>query len=149
MRNFKWVLCVAMLTSVGSVWAQTNDFATGNMHFDAKSMDTNGDHMISKEEFMKYGETMWGMMAKSASTLSVRDAARDFAQGNLRFGAKAMDTDHDGSISKEEFMKYAEGKFDKMKNADGMMSVSSAATNFARGNPHPASRAKAPKAVSP
>src|SRR6185312_2252249 len=48
---------------------------------------------------------------------------KDFAQGNMRFNARAMDTDHDGTITKEEFMKYAERKFDKMKGADGMVSV--------------------------
>jgi hypothetical protein len=136
MRKFNWVFCAAMLIPVANVWAQTNDFATGNMHFDAKAMDTNGDHMISKDEYMKYGETMWGMMAKSANALSVNDAARDFAQGNLRFSAKAMDANHDGSITKEEFMTYAQHKFDKMKDAGGMMSVDDAATKLARGNTH-------------
>ncbi|MDB6061744.1 MAG: EF-hand domain pair family protein [Verrucomicrobiaceae bacterium] len=38
---------------------------------------------------------------------------------------KAMDTNGDGMISKAEFMKYHEAKFDKMKNKDGMLDVKS------------------------
>ena len=122
------------LSLTAGTWAQSTDFATGNMHFSAKDMDANGDHMISKEEFMQYGEKMWGMMSKGKDTIPVRDAAADFARGNMRFSAKAMDSDHDGSISKQEFMAYGEKKFDKMKNKDGMMTVEDATKNFARGN---------------
>ena len=32
--------------------AQSDNFASGNMHFDAKDIDTNGDNMITKDEFM-------------------------------------------------------------------------------------------------
>jgi len=127
-------LGAATLAFAALAGAQSNDFATGNMHFSAKDMDTNGDHMISKDEFMQYGEKMWGMMSKGKDTIPVRDAAADFARGNMRFSAKAMDADHDGSISKEEFMAYGEKKFDKMKNKDGMMTVEDATKNFARGN---------------
>ena len=134
-------VCAAVLLLSGTASAQhPDDFATGNMHFDAKSMDTNGDHMISKDEFMAYGEKMWNMMAKNGKTISVTEAAQDFARGGLRFSAKAMDADHDGTISKEEFMKYSERKFDHMKHSDGMISVSDAAKAFARGNTQPDSK---------
>jgi hypothetical protein len=59
-----------------------------------------------------------------------------------------MDTDHDGKISRDEFMKYAEQKFDKMKNSQGMISVADATVNFARGNPRVASKPDNPKANS-
>src|SRR6266853_1800508 len=75
-------------------------------------------------------------------------ATPEFATGNMRFNAKAMDTDHDGKISKDEFMKYAEQKFDKMKNSQGMISVADATTNFARGNQRVASKPDNPKASS-
>jgi hypothetical protein len=117
--------------------AQSNDLATGNMHFNAVDMDVNRDHMISKSEFMQYGEKMWGMMSKGASTVSVSDATEDFARGNMRFNAKAMDADHDGTITKDEFMAYGETRFDKMKDKNGMMSVSDASKNFSRGNMGP------------
>jgi hypothetical protein len=45
-------------------------------------------------------------------------------------------------------MKYAEQKFDKMKNSQGMISVADAATNFARGNQRVTSNPKNPKADS-
>jgi hypothetical protein len=129
----------ALLLLASGAYAQTpNSFATGgNMHFDAKDMDTNGDNMITRDEMMKYGDKMWTMMAKGKDTIPVQEAAKDFSRGGLNFNAQAMDTDHDGTVSKAEFMAYAGKKFDKMKNADGMMSVSDAATAFARGNPHP------------
>ena len=129
-----WFLGAILLGLVSVAGAQSNDFATGNMRFSANAVDTNGDHMISKDEFMQYQGKMWTMMSKGKNIVSVRDAASDFARGNIRFNAKAMDADRDGSISKEEFMNYSEKKFDKMKNKDGMMSVEDAATNFARGN---------------
>ena len=132
--NATWLLGTISVMLVTAAAAQSNDFASGNMHFSATSMDTNGDHMISKDEFMQYEEKMWGMISAGKDTISVRDAAADFARGNMRFSAKAMDADHDGNISKEEFMAYGERRFDKMKNKDGMMSVEDAATNFARGN---------------
>jgi hypothetical protein len=129
---------VGMALAAGSR-ARADDIATGNMHFSAKDMDMNGDQMISRDEFMAYGEKMWGMMSKGASTISVEDAAQDFARGNMRFSAKAMDTDHDGTISKDEFMAYGGKKFDMMKNKSGMMSVDDVAWNFARGNRQPGS----------
>ena len=138
----------ALLLASGTHAQVKDDLATGNMHFDAKAMHANADGMISKDEFMKYGDYMWQMMAKGAPSIPVVRAAQDFARGNLRFDAKAMDTDHNGNISKDEFMKYAEQKFDKMKNSQGMISVADAATNFARGNQRVATKPTNPKADS-
>src|SRR5712675_1909536 len=75
-------------------------------------------------------------------------ATPEFATGNMHFDAKAMHANADGMISKDEFMKYAEQKFDKMKNSQGMISVADASANFARGNPRVASKADNPKANS-
>jgi hypothetical protein len=125
----------------GAAQAQTgnsNAFATGNpMHFDAKAMDNNGDGMITKEEMMAYAEKMWDMMANGHDTIRISRAAKDFATGGLAFNAKAIDTDHDGSISKKEFLDYAEHKFDKMAHPNGMISVQEAAQAFARGGSNP------------
>ena len=142
MRKHQWALAAATLLLAVAAQAQvTDDFATGNMHFNVKAMDTNGDGMISKDEMKAYGEKMWTAMAKDAPTIPVVQAAQDFARGNVNFNAKAMDTDHDGTISKDEFMTYAAHKFDKMKkDANGMVSVADASTAFARGNPQTASK---------
>jgi EF hand domain-containing protein len=74
-------------------------------------------------------------MSKGSPTISVHDAAQDFARGNMRFSAKMMDADHDGTISKEEFMSYGEKKFDKMSK-NGMMTTADATKYFSRGNMH-------------
>jgi secreted Zn-dependent insulinase-like peptidase len=129
-------LTAVTLAIAAGAGAQSNDFAMGNMHFDAAAIDVNGDHMISKDEFMQFGEKQWSMMSKGAATISVRDAAQDFARGNMRFSAKMMDTDHDGTISKEEFMAYGERKFDKMTGKSGMMTTADATKYFSRGNMH-------------
>lgn len=139
MLKVRSMFAAALLLAAGVASAQTtNNFATGNMHFDAKDMDTNGDHMITREEMLKYGEKMWDMMANGKDTIRISVAAKDFATGGLAFNAKAMDTDHDGSVSKAEFLAYAGKRFDKVKNSDGMMTVADAAKDFARGNTHPA-----------
>jgi Ca2+-binding EF-hand superfamily protein len=132
---------VAAAVAATSAQAQTsNAFATGNaMHFEAKDMDTNGDGMITKAEMMAYAEKMWDMMANGKDTIRISQATKDFATGGLAFNAKAIDTDHDGSISKQEFLTYAEHKFDKMVHPNGMISVQEAAKAFARGTPSPSS----------
>src|SRR6266481_51258 len=118
----------ALLFASGAHSQAAPEFATGNMHFDAKAMHANADGMISKDAFMKYGDTMWQTMAKGAPSIPVAQAGQDFARGNLRFNAKQ--------------------KFDKMKNSQGMISVADATANFARGNPRVASKADNPKANS-
>jgi secreted Zn-dependent insulinase-like peptidase len=130
----KLFLTAVTLAFAAGAGAQSN-FATGNMHFNALEIDANGDHMISKDEFMQFGEKMWGMMSNGAPTISIHDAAQDFARGNMRFSAKMMDADHDGTISKEEFMSYGERKFDKMSK-NGMMTTGDATKYFSRGNLH-------------
>jgi hypothetical protein len=134
------VIAVSFIVTSSVLQAQSNDFATGNMPMDANAMDTNGDKMISKQEFTTYMEKTFAAMAKGASSVSVSDAAQDFARGNMHFSAKAMDADHDGTISKDEFMAYTEKKFVRLQNADGEISVSDLAAYFARGNMHPKSK---------
>jgi hypothetical protein len=127
------ILAVA-LPLAGAVCAQTNDFATGNMHFAAKDMDTNADHMITREEMVAYAEKAWDTMAQGKDTIPIQVAAKDFATGGINFKARAIDTDHDGSISKAEFVAYAGRRFDTMKKTDNMVSVQDMARAIARGN---------------
>ena len=64
-------------------------------------------------------------------------SSTSFAQGGMHFSAKAMDTDNDGMISKDEFMKYHSDMWDQMtKDSNGTMSTADAATAFARGGMH-------------
>jgi uncharacterized membrane protein YvbJ len=133
---FKSRLITAAVAALiaGGAYAQSNTFATGNMHFDVKDMDTDGDHMVSRDEMMKYNDKMWEMMANGKETIPVAVAAKDFASGGVKYNAREIDADHDGSISKAEFEAYSAKKFDKMKNADGQVSVADMAKAFARGH---------------
>lgn len=128
----------AMIASAAHAQAP-GDIARGNMHFDVKAMDSNGDGMISKTELMRYGESMWDRMARAANvSIPVNDAAAQFARGDLKFDAKAVDANGDGTITKEEFTKYGEAKFDSMKkDPHGSISVADIARDFGRGNMRP------------
>ena len=137
-------LPAVLLLLAGPAFAQSNEFATGNMHFDAHDMDTNGDHMISMEEMLAYANKTWEMMAHGKDTIPITVAAKDFASGGVNFQARAIDTDHDGSISKEEYIAYVTRKFDSMKKTDNMVSVEDMARAIARGNTYPSE----PKAKS-
>ena len=144
MIKVRLMISAASLLLAGGAYAQNNDFATGNMHFDAKDMDTNGDHMITRDEMIAYAQKTWDMMAQGKDTIPIAVAAKDFATGGVNFRARAIDTDHDGSISKAEFVAYAGRKFDTMKKTDNMVSVDDMAHAIARGNTSPdSSKAKA------
>ena len=141
MLKVRLMISAASLLLAGGAYAQSNDFATGNMHFDAKDMDTNGDHMITRDEMIAYAEKSWDQMAQGKDTLPISVAAKDFASGGINFKARAIDTDHDGTISKAEFVAYAGKKFDSMKKTDNMVSVADMAKAIARGNKSPAAAA--------
>ena len=146
MFKVQLAICAAALLLAGGAYAQSNEFATGNMHIDAKDMDTNGDHMITRDEMLEYAAKQWAAMAKGKDTIAISAAAKDFATGGVNFKARAIDTDHDGSISKEEFVAYAGRKFDTMKKTDNMVSVADMAKGIARGNTNPdAAKAKTKK----
>ena len=146
MLKVQVMMGAAVLLLAGGAYAQSNEFATGNMHFDAKDMDTNGDHMITRDEMIKYAQKQWEMMAHGKDTVPIAVAAKDFATGGVNFKARAIDTDHDGSISKDEFVAFAGRKFDTMKKTDDMVSVADMAKAIARGNTNPgAAKAKTPK----
>ena len=134
MHKVRSLIAGVLLLQAGAALAQSNEFATGNMHFDAKDMDTNGDHMITREEMVAYAEKQWDMMAQGKDTIPIAVAAKDFATGGVNFKARTIDTDHDGTISKAEFVAYAGKKFDSMKKTDNMVSVADMARAISRGN---------------
>ena len=134
MFRVRVISAASLLLLAGGAYAQGNDFATGNMHFDAKEMDTNGDHMITREEMIAYAEKSWDMMAQGKDTIPIAVAGKDFATGGVNYRARTIDTDHDGTISKAEFVAYAGRRFDHMKQTDKMVSVDDMARAIARGN---------------
>lgn len=134
MPRLRLIGLAALAMVFSGAYAQNSDIASGNMHFDAKDMDLNGDHMVSRDEMRKYGEKMWDMMAHGKDTIPVSVASEDFASGGVNFSARAMDTDHDGTISKAEFLAYTGRKFNRMKKTGGLVSMEDMATAFARGN---------------
>ena len=134
MHKVRSLIAGVLLLQAGATFAQSNEIATGNMHFDAKDMDTNGDHMITREEMVAYAEKQWDMMAQGKDTIPIAVAAKDFATGGVNFKARTIDTDHDGTISKAEFVAYAGKKFDSMKKTDNMVSVADMARAISRGN---------------
>jgi EF hand len=137
MNKLQGIFAAATLVASGFAFADTANFASGNMHFDVNEMDANHDGMVTFEEYAAYGEVMWKRMAQGKDTLPVKTAAGDFANGNMKMSAKDMDTDHDGSISKDEFMSYAKAQWDKQHKDDkGMIAVADAAKDFSRGNMH-------------
>ena len=138
MMKLRCVAFAALAVIVSAAYAQKNDFATGNMHFSAQEMDTNGDHMISREEMQKYAEKMWEEMAHGRKTIAIDKATKDFASAGLNFRAREIDADNDGTISKEEFLAYTLKEFDGMKKTDGMVPVNDISSAFARGNMPPA-----------
>jgi hypothetical protein len=138
----KMVLSISsacLLAGVVSTQTRAQDIARGNMpmHMDVNAMDTNHDGMISKEEFAAYGEKIWQAISKGKPTVPVDTAATDFATGNMAMKAQDMDTDHDGSISHEEFMTYGSNAFDKVKNPKGMLTKPDTTKYFSTGNMQP------------
>jgi len=53
------MMTTALLLLAGGAFAQSNEFCDGHMHFAAIDMDTNADHMITREEMVKYAEKQW------------------------------------------------------------------------------------------
>ncbi|MDB5933807.1 MAG: EF-hand domain pair family protein [Massilia sp.] len=65
MNKIALLLVLAFAGATSPAWAM--DDKKMDMKMDMKSMDTNGDGMISKEEFMKFHETMFDTMKKNKS----------------------------------------------------------------------------------
>ena len=105
--------------------------ASGAVSQDGEAVDA---ETFTREEMIAYAEKQWDMMAQGKDTIPIAAATKDFATGGVNFKAHAIDTDHDGTISKAEFVAYAGKKFDSMKKTDNMVSVADMARAISRGN---------------
>lgn len=127
MNRFLVFLAAATVTSLGYAQDSSSgtDLARGGMHFSAKAMDTDNDGKISQDEFMKYHAAMWDQMTKDSNgAMSMSDAKSAFARGGMHVNASKMDTDHDGKITKEEFMSYESTHWSLLpKDSSGQISV--------------------------
>jgi Ca2+-binding EF-hand superfamily protein len=126
MTRLLMFLAAATLTSVSFGQASSStSFAQGGMHFSAKAMDTDNDGMISQDEFMKYHSDMWDQMMKdSKEPMSVTDLSAAFARGGMHVNVKKMDADHNGTVTKDEFMSYEATHWSLLpKDASGQISV--------------------------
>jgi hypothetical protein len=115
-----------MLTSVAFGQAgATAEAGRGGMHFSARDIDADHNGVISKDEFMKYHADAWDKMTKSSGgSITTGDAAASFARGGMHVNVGAIDADHDGKITRDEFMKYEANHWDLLpKDAQGGISV--------------------------
>jgi hypothetical protein len=125
---------IALAYSTASIADDMASFATGGyargLHSDElmHKIDTNGDGMISKDEWIAYQEKVFAMLDKShrgtldAKTFISPDGGElvSFATGGYARGLRTqammhkIDTDGDGTISHDEYIAYQTKMFDMM-----------------------------------
>ena len=125
---------IALAYSMASIADDMASFATGGyargLHSDKlmHKIDTNGDGMISKDEWIAYQEKVFAMLDKNRSgTLDAKtfispDGGElvSFATGGYARGLRTqammhkIDTDGDGTISHDEYIVYQTKIFDMM-----------------------------------
>jgi EF hand len=134
-RAALWAACAFALTySVASTAADMVSFATAGYASGLRSMalmhkiDTNGDGMVSKDEWIAFHEKVFAMFGKDKSgNVNAKEfisptggEMSGFATGGFARGlrTKAMmhkiDTDSDGTISHDEYIAYQAKIFDMM-----------------------------------
>ena len=130
-----WLACALALTySSASLADDLATFATGGYARGLRSekllakMDTDGNHMMSKDEWLAFQEKIFTMLdknktgkldAKTFVDKSGGDVAT-FATGGYARGLRSeammhkIDTDNDGTISHDEYIAYQSKVFDML-----------------------------------
>ena len=130
------VLSLILVTAGGAAVAADSmaSFATGGYANQLRTpemmhkIDTNKDGMVSKDEWDAYQQKLFAMMDADTSGVlddkefmqAHRSDVSSFATGGFATALRSsemfakLDTDHDGKISREEFVAYQSKLFDMM-----------------------------------
>jgi len=134
-RTARWAAgALALSFCAASMADDMVNFATAGYASGIRSMplmhkiDTNGDGMVSKDEWLAFHEKVWTMIDKhnkgvvSAAEFISPGAGEmnSFATGGFSKGLQTMavvhkiDTDHDGTVSHDEYIAFQSKLFDMM-----------------------------------